>query len=447
MTLTKVRTELTREEKREKRFNRWLSPPGVKFRSLEAEKTYKERVTRLKSALTLQTPDRVPVSLPSGNFPAYYAGGNLRKVMYDYHELRRAWTKFITDFADDTDTFHGPGLVYSGTMLDILNYRLYKWPGHGLGPNVNTYQFVEGEYMMADEYDALIKDPSDFAIRVLMPRMVGSLEPLSRLPSFSHTLGMPLRFVSPFTDPEVRAAFQSLIDAGKEMAFWQEEVFAFNREALAAGFPTVRGGMAVAPFDTIGDALRGTQGVVLDMYRQPKKLLDALEVIIPLTIEQAISQIEAAGGFMVSFPLHKGDDTFMSDKQFETFYWPSLRKVILALVDEGIMVSLFAEGQYMRRLEVIKDLPKGWVNWTFDQTDMATAKKVLGGTACIQGNVPTSLMCTGTPREVKEYCRKLMESCAGGGGYILAGGAAATESRPENLRALMEAAKEYGVYK
>ena len=118
-----------------------------------------------------------------------------------------------------------------------------------------------------------------------------------------------------------------------------------------------------------------------------------------------------------------------------------------ALIDEGSMVSLFAEGRYNQRLQYIGDFPKGWVMWQFDQTDMATAKKVLGNTACIAGNVPSSLMCTGTPRAVKEYCRKLIDVCAPGGGYILTGGASATETNPENLRAMVEAAKEYGVYR
>lgn len=150
---------------------------------------------------------------------------------------------------------------------------------------------------------------------------------------------------------------------------------------------------------------------------------------------------------MVLFPLHKGADGFMSDKQFETFYWPSLKKVILALIDEGIMPMLFAEGSYLTRLETVNEFPKGTVTWRFDQTDMATVKKVLGDKCCVSGNVPTSLLSAGTPQQVKEYCRKLIEVCAPGGGYILASGAQPDNAHPDNLRAMMEAAKEYGVYK
>jgi uroporphyrinogen-III decarboxylase len=107
----------------------------------------------------------------------------------------------------------------------------------------------------------------------------------------------------------------------------------------------------------------------------------------------------------------------------------------------------FAEGKYTARLEVIKDLPRGASIWWFDQTDMARAKEILGDTACIAGNVPTSLLCTSTPRAVKEYCRRLIEVAGKGGGFILNGGAEMNKGDPENLRAMMEAAKEYGVYK
>ena len=78
---------------------------------------------------------------------------------------------------------------------------------------------------------------------------------------------------------------------------------------------------------------------------------------------------------------------------------------------------------------------------------MTKAKQIIGKTACIMGNVPTSVMCTGTPETVTNYCRKLIEDCAPGGGYILTGGAQATEATPANFHAMMAAAKRYGVYR
>jgi uroporphyrinogen-III decarboxylase len=107
---------------------------------------------------------------------------------------------------------------------------------------------------------------------------------------------------------------------------------------------------------------------------------------------------------------------------------------------------LFAEGTYDIRLETVKDLPEHSVIWWFDQTDMARAKKILGDTVCLAGNVPSSLMCTGTPEAVKEKCRQLIAVVGKDGGFILTGGAQIDKGNPANLKAMMEAAEEYGVY-
>jgi uroporphyrinogen-III decarboxylase len=439
--------DMTRDERRSQRMKKYLSGSGIKFRNAEAEKMYKERVTRQTKAMMCQQPDRVPVSLPSGFFAAYYAGYNLKRVMNDYQAMEDAWMKFMNDFYYDMDNFMGPMFIFSAPALEILQYKAYKWPGHGLGDDVNTFQFVEQAYMNADEYDDLIKDPSDFSFRVIVPRAVGCLEPLNKFPPLNSLMGMPLIIAYPFTNPEMRRAFQCLIKAGEEMEKSQKHAMNVSKAAREAGFPGGGGGLAVAPFDVIADFLRGTQGSILDMYRQPEKLLEAVDMITEQSIKRLVAGVNASGGFSVSFPLHKGDDIFMSNKQFEKFYWPSLKKVMNALIDEGITVTLFAEGRYNRRLEYIGDFPKGWVQWQFDQTDMANAKKMVGNTCCIAGNVPSSVLLTGTPKDVKECCRKLIETCAPGGGYILSGGASATEATPANLRAFMEAALEYGVYK
>ena len=170
---------MTWQEKREERFKRWLNP-GVKFASKQAEKLYNERTTRFIKAIKLEEPDRVPVMLPSGMYPAYYAGYTLKDIMYDYEKLKKAYLKFIAEF--DMDSFTGPGLVFPGRALDITDHRMHKWPGHGLPDNGSLYQYVEKEYMKADEYPLLLGNPADYWFRTLLPRYVGSLEPLAKLP-------------------------------------------------------------------------------------------------------------------------------------------------------------------------------------------------------------------------------------------------------------------------
>ncbi|MBN1176448.1 MAG: hypothetical protein JXA51_02075 [Dehalococcoidales bacterium] len=437
--------ELTSEQKREERFRRWLEAPGVNFKNREARELYRTRVTRFIKAIKLEEPDRVPVILPTGFFPAYYAGYNLHEVMYDYDKLRKAWLRFIQEF--DMDTFTGPGLALPGKVLEMTGHRLHKWPGHGLPEKMSIYQYVENEYMTADEYDAFLGNPSDFWWRTFLPRTVGALKPLEKLMPFSGLMGLPLGLYASMAEPDVEAALKTMIEAGKETLRWQGVVAEIGLKCIEAGIPNLRGGgMGGAPFDMVADMLRGTQGMVMDMYRRPEKLHEAMAVFAPLTVKSAVEVADVTGCPIVFMPLHKGDETFMSPKQFETFYWPSFREVLLGMINEGLVPYPFAEGRYGARLEVIGDLPRGSVLWSFEDIDMAQTKKVLGKTACIAGNVPSSVLHTGTPGEVKEYCRKLIEMCSPGGGYILTGAAGMNEGNPENLRAMMAAAREYGVY-
>jgi uroporphyrinogen-III decarboxylase len=172
-----------------------------------------------------------------------------------------------------------------------------------------------------------------------------------------------------------------------------------------------------------------------------------MDVIADIMIATVLKSTQFDRLVMVGYPLHKGADGWMSQKQFDTFYWPPLKKMMDAFIKEGLLQRLFAEGSYNTRLERVNEFGKGDVLWYFDRSDIFRAKKILGDKCCIMGNVPSSLMLTGSPQEVKEHCRKLIEVCGKGGGYILSMGTAGTGAKLENLRAMVEAAREYGVYR
>jgi hypothetical protein len=445
MTENKAWTKMTWQEKREERFKQWLAAPGVQFVSPEAKRLHQERITRFIKAIKLEEPDRVPVMLPVGSFPAYHAGSTFYKIMYDYDELKRSWIQFMDDFGD-MDTFMSPGLIPSGRILDALDVKMMKWPGHGMGKDVSMQQIVEGEYMKADEYDWQMRDPTDYNLRVTLPRTAGVFEPFTKLPPL-RTLFGAASWVGLMANPEIRKVFQTLMDLSDEFTKHQSAIMEVGKIAASRGYPSFFGGlMAQAPYDYFADMQRGTYGIAMDLYRQPEKLLEAIDVQLELTIETTIKNFPMTNCPICMMPLHKGDDTFMSDEQFEKFYWPSLRKLFLAMIEEGLVPFPFAEGRYNNRLKQITDTPRTGVVWYFDQTEMAHAKKTLGDVACIVGNVPSSIVMTGTSSQVKEKCRTLIESCAPGGGYILAGGASIDKGNIANLKAMMEAAYEYGIY-
>jgi len=443
MTSDSEWTDLSPDAKREKRFERWLSP-DIEFDSKEAEKTYKANVQRFISAIKLQEPDRVPVMTPAGFFPASYAGSSLKKCMYDYDELGRCWLKFLDDF--EMDAFPGPGLVLSARQLEILGHKQHQWPGNGMGDDVPMYQYVEDEYMTVKEYDDLIMDQTDFILRTYLPRTNTSLAGLAKLLPMTPMLAIPPYYFNQFSDPEIRASLQALLDMADEGEKWLKVVMDVTITAMKRGLPNIWGGISQAPFDLLGDTLRGTRAIMMDLFRNPDKIIEAANVLAPIMIRDAVMQADRGGCPIIFIPLHKGTGGFMSNQQFEKFYWPTLKKVMMGMIDEGLVPMPFAEGDYNDRLEIISDMPEGKLVWYFENIDMANAKKILGHKACIAGNVAVSTLCTGTPENVKKACQTLIDTAGPGGGYILSGAASMNEGNPDNLRAMMDAAKDYGVY-
>jgi uroporphyrinogen-III decarboxylase len=404
---------------------------------------FQERTRRIQDAVALRQPDRVPFAPFLTFFPVKHAGLGFGEAMHDYGKLSSAVRKFMVDFQPDAfpDTFR---ILAWAPTLEILDYKQLVWPGHGGKPDV-TYQFVEGEYMKAEEYDAFLEDNSDFLLRRFSSRAWGALQPLQRLRplSWAWYTRMP-SYVSVFGRPEVASALDSLVKAGQEAQKMIAASNEFTRDMEAAGFPRQFISSTYAPFDYLGDFFRGTRGIMLDMYRNPGKLLAAIDKVLPSLIEQGTSAAKTAGVNRVFIPLHKGLDGFMSLDQFKTFYWPSLKKLMLGCIDAGFTPNPLFEGDCTSRLEVIKDIPRGKAVYWFERTDLSRAKEVLGDTVCIEGGVPASLMVSGTPDQVTAYCKKLIDTVGKNGGFILNGDVGIPdEARPENVRALARTVMEY----
>jgi len=413
------------------------------------EELYQEREKRFNDAIQLKVPDRVPIAPHFIFFGAKYGGLNCQEAMYDYDRLAETTRKTVVDF--DLDVYMNPSyLVSLGPMMEILGERQFKWPGHGVSVD-STYQYVEKEYMTADEYDAFLNDPTDYILRTYIPRVLGALEPLKMLPNIpgaSYFVGLLILLPMAFAMEPVAQALEALARAGQESLKMLSRLEAFDKEMAALGFPSMLGSYGWAPFDCIGDHFRGTTGIMLDMYERPDKLLAAMDKLTPAIIGTAVGLVQQSGIPRCFIPLHKGLDGFMSPQQFDTFYWPTLKKVILALIDQNIVPIVLWEGDCTSRLETIVDIPKGKAIYFFESTDMHRAKEVLGGQVCIMGLMPSWLLCTGSPQDVRDYCKRLIDVVGKGGGYILNGGVGIPdEAKPENVKAMVDFTKEYGVYK
>ncbi|MBP1732996.1 MAG: uroporphyrinogen-III decarboxylase [Deltaproteobacteria bacterium] len=408
---------------------------------------FAERQKRFDDVLALRVPDRVPIMVSFGFLPAFMSGMTIEEVMYDPEKLWEAQWKCTLEFEPDMEQ-NPYALRFIGPLLESLDYKQLQWPGHGVGPNI-AYQFVEGEYMKAEEYDHLLLDPSDFVMRRYLPRICGRLKALENLPQFSQmitpSLGLSFGFI-PFQEPEVIEAMEALREAGVQSARIAAYSRRFSQKAKEEGFPMQTGSMTQAPFDTLGDYFRGTRGLMLDMYRRPKDVIQACEKLLPLMFQHAVNGSKASGNPRVFIPIHKGLDGFMSGDQFKKFFWPTLRDLMNALINEGLTPCPFWEGNCTSRLEIIRDIPAAKACYKFEATDMFKAKEVLKDVVCIRGNVPLSILIGGTPDDVRAYCRKLIDVAGKDGGFIMDAATGLDDAQLENIRALFDVTRAYGGY-
>jgi uroporphyrinogen-III decarboxylase len=411
-----------------------------------ARQLREERQKRLNDAIDLKVPDRVPITCPMGNFPAKYAGIPCSAAFYDFDAWYDAYEKALKEFRPDT---FGALNYRCGTALEILEPKTIRWPGHGADPN-HGFQSIEVNGLKADEYDLYMRDPTDYLMRRHLSRVSDSLSGMAELPPLYQMLAGPNPFqfaAEAFAEPRVAKAVTALIKAGREMRKWHRQEAKFQKLIEGYGYFNPLVAAALPPYDIMSHSLRGMTGTMYDMFRQPDKLIEVCEFILKKTLDTIELKPDENGRIGIFMTNTRGSDDFMSKKQFDTFYWPTFKKLVVELCARGGTPHIFFEGKFDSRVEYLLEFPRGKFVARFDTTDIFRAKEILKDHCCIEGNVPVSLLQMGTRDEVIACCKKLIDVVGKDGGYILSPRSSIDEVKSENLKAMIEFTKEYGVYR
>jgi uroporphyrinogen-III decarboxylase len=431
---------------------------------MKATEKYEERIQRVKDAVALKEPDRVPITPFSDIFFApLQAGMTHKEAMYKGRKVGKASLKVFSRY--DWDLY--PYLLMGGMggLFDIVGNRGMKWAGAAdpefrLGDH-QPYQIIEKAWMEAEEYEYLIEDLTGYLVRTIVPRQNATLGPfqsflpVSLLASSFSGMGAVMFFM----DKDVKNMIKTLRKSLLKMIGTVLGTRTYNKGMKKRGNPVAgMGSMGAAPFDMVSDYLRGMRGAMLDMYRNPeelKKVCDALANAQLGSLDALAGMFGTSDDDTVSLsfiPLHRGADGFMNNDQFEEFYWPGLTKVMEGMIASGITPMPFFEGRYNERLEFLAEFAKkhkGKCVYFFQDTDIIKVKEMMGDYVCIRGNVPASLLIGGPPKAVDEYVKKCIEGCMEGGGYLVDGGVSGipNEARHENVQAMTDAVHKYGVYR
>lgn len=406
-----------------------------------------ERARRIADAIACKKPDRIPLLMGMGYYLAEM-GGVSKQELYDNPAKAQELLELAALAYQPDNLF---GAWHTPEISRALGDRMTKWPGYGLGPN-GSFQYNEQEFMKAEDYDAFLEDPSDWAIRVYTPRVFANCEGLALLPPLGMFLYGYYNTLITFPGlaaPAVADAFKALHSAALAANTWLMGVIDSAQRLAGMGFPPFQllTNMVEAPFDFMSDTLRGMRGIFLDMLRIPDRLLAAEEKVSRIQMKYLLPAVKVTGVPYCFIPLHRGSDGFMSLAQFEKFYWPQLKDMMLEMIDNGITPIPFYEGVWDQRLKYLAELPAGKTAGIFQDSDIFKVKDAVGTDMCIIGGMQIPMLKNGTPASVREYTRRLCEEVGKGGSFIMSTGVLELEGcKPELVRAWADATREFGEY-
>jgi uroporphyrinogen-III decarboxylase len=396
---------------------------------MDNEQLYNERLNRYVAAMRNEQPDRIPIRPFVAEFTAKYAGYTCQEVVHDYNKAFDAAIQCAKGFDWDAVV---PNMVYVWTGLaQAAGLRYYGIPGIGI-PHTTGFNYIEpsenAAFMREDEYDALIDDPTGFLYNVWLPRVSTEIAKIGEASTYRNNISL------------VKGSMAML-------SYFQAFGPQISRMRSECGTVSAISGIFKSPFDIIADKLRGYIGLTMDMFTQPDKVLKACEALMPHLCHVGLTTADPNRQVPIGFWMHRGCVPFISPNQFKSHYWPTLRPIIEEFWKQGHQTLFYAEGKWNYHLDDFAQLPERSIVYHVDRDDIFATHKKLGHKFCLSGGIPNMLLSYGKPEEVRDYCKNVIQGVAREGGYIMdASAIMQNDTSVENLRAMTEAAHDFGSY-
>ena len=387
----------------------------------DSEKLRGERTQNRHDVYDNKIPKRVPVQVSLGiPILAEYGKTDRKSAYWDPSLLRAAAEELCALIPSDTCLYGGT--VYtpvSSQTLDSIN-KVMSDKGYMQHPNT--------ECMNEDEYDELIADPYAFIIEKCVPRVYKNL----------NTELNPGRFI-----------FVLMQEAVMKQKLAQKEMQMISELYQKFGYPSGDyGSYSRAPMDWIADQLRSFSGICVDIRRQRSKVAEALDAVTPMLYKVGLfGDFENSNRYSsVGFQLHMA--TYLREKDFAEVFLPSWKRMADDYASAGIRSNSFLEHDWTRLLDYVYDFPTG-SHFSFEFTDAKLIKEKLGGKHILSGGFPLQNLTLCTKQEVISKTKEWLDIMAPGGQYIFGfdkGAMAMSDINIENLTAVCETVRDYGVY-
>jgi len=364
---------------------------------------------RFQAAIALEKPDRTPVMPLTVSFPIRHQGMTQGE----------AWRDLDKAFQATLDTFDDLGgfdmLPKTNIYWPMLGGRFSNAPVRNLIPGRDLpedaiAQIDERELFSRDDYDRIASLGWNRFWEEHYEKMSG--KSLKRLGAVQHQL---------------------------LQRYCREKQVCEDR-----GIPVLLG----AAVDSVMMAFslsRTLTQFTLDLYEVPDKVQAAMDASCDDLILNTLDTIAITNIPLAFIVLERGSGAIYRLDIFERFEWPYLQRFVDAFVSEGITPWFHLDTDWSLNLPYFRKLPKGKCVADLDgSTNIFRAKEILGGHMCISGDVRADMLTLGTPKDVREYCERLIDEVGKEGGFFLTTGCECpVDAKFENVRMMIDIAKTY----
>ena len=357
-----------------------------------------------------------PISCFSGGAPLAQIGG---KTVAEFcaDPLTGAQAAFaaldrIQEEAGPVHCFNsGPGGLNMVTLITMLWYSKVLIPGEEI-PENSVWQVKEQKLVGREAYDEILEmGYMNFINQKVLPRII---------------------------DPDYLKKYLQYAGAhGAEI----------SKLYADSGIVKMQCGMAtMIPFEQLC-GIRSMSQFYMDCYKNLDKLKEVSDFIFAETSAAKAKDLEKVkdnpsivgywvGGWRTA-------SAMLNPKIWETLVWPYMKASAEQLLAYNKVPLMHLDQDWTRDIDRFGELPAGKIVLNTDaMTDLRVTRKTLPGYA-IMGDVPPTLLTSGTPAQVEDYVKRLIDDLGPQGLFVCPGCDCPVGAKYENIAAMVKATNEW----
>ena len=381
-----------------------------------------QRVTLFRDAASLRRPARVPHLANAVTWKIFNAGHTLPEAMQSFDVMRECVVHFLDRYP--VDALIDCGIRNQFNVTDAFD-REHSY-----------YYYTEETVGIRDHAHCTLETLSDY---------------LADPERYLWERALPAKY--PDWNEKPLSAFQQAFDE-----YLRYTMFIIKMGTLTGGTYGLPGmspnnpmkGAITFGIEELLANLLGIRGLSVGMRRDPGRIRAFIEEWDEKNIRPAIARLLAGKDgpdmkYCFDSSLMMLAQNILNNRQFEAYYWPSLRPLLDAYAQKRKNVRIFVEGSMERFYDYFADLPKGVVTLHLERDDPFEVRKRLPNVA-IMGGMTSAMLSDATPDACVAHAKRLIDELGRDGGFILSEDkmlSCRNDARAENFKAVCDFVNGY----